>query len=107
MGEIVVKAPLVTTGYFNNPEADRLTKIEDGNGGIWHRMGDLAWRDTKGRIWFCGRKSHRVTTGKGTLFTIPVEAVFNNHPQVFRSALVGVGPRDMQTAVICIETKSR
>ncbi len=103
VGELVVKAPLVTSGYFNNPAADLLAKIEDGHGGIWHRMGDLAWRDTKGRIWFCGRKSHRVITGKGPLFTIPVEAVFNNHPQVFRSALVGVGPRDMQTAVMCIE----
>jgi len=105
VGEIVVKAPLVTAGYFNNPRADILAKIEDGEGGVWHRMGDLAWQDTKGRIWFCGRKSHRVTTGKGPLFTIPVEAVFNNHPQVFRSALTGVGPRDMQTAVMCIEAE--
>lgn len=103
VGEIVVKAPLVTGGYFNNPEADRLAKIEDGDGGIWHRMGDLGWRDTKGRIWFCGRKSHRVITGKGPLFTIPVEAVFNNHPDVFRSALTGVGPQSMQSAVMCIE----
>ena len=50
-------------------------------------------------------KNHRVITGKGPLFTIPVEAVFNNHPQVFRSALTGVGPRDMQTAVMCIEAE--
>ena len=105
VGEIVVKAPLVTSGYFNNPGADLLAKIEDGEGGVWHRMGDLAWKDSKGRIWFCGRKSHRVTTGKGPLFSIPVEAVFNNHPQVFRSALTGVGPRDMQTAVMCIEAE--
>ena len=103
VGEIVVKAPLVTRGYFNNPEADQLAKIEDGEGGIWHRMGDLGWQDTKGRIWFCGRKNHRVETGKGPLFTIPVEAVFNNHPDVFRSALTGVGPRGMQSPVLCVE----
>jgi 2-alkyl-3-oxoalkanoate reductase len=54
-------------------------------------MGDLAWQDSKSRIWFCGRKGHRVITPHGTLFTIPCEAIFNNHPAVFRSALVGIG----------------
>jgi acyl-coenzyme A synthetase/AMP-(fatty) acid ligase len=66
-------------------------------------MGDLGWMDKKGRIWFCGRKSHRVITTDGTLFTIPCEAIFNTHPAVLRSALVGVGPRHQQKPVICIE----
>jgi DNA-binding response OmpR family regulator len=44
-----------------------------------------------GRVWFCGRKAHRVWTANGPLDTIPCEAVFNRHPAVFRSALVGVG----------------
>jgi hypothetical protein len=38
-----------------------------------------------------------------TLFTIPCEAIFNNHPRVFRSALVGVGPKGSQRPVVCIE----
>jgi acyl-coenzyme A synthetase/AMP-(fatty) acid ligase len=66
-------------------------------------MGDLGWMDDQGRIWFCGRKSHRVITAAGTLFTIPCEAIFNTHPAVFRSALVGIGPRQQQKPVICIE----
>jgi acyl-coenzyme A synthetase/AMP-(fatty) acid ligase len=66
-------------------------------------MGDLGWRDDKGRIWFCGRKSHRVITEKKTLYTIPCEAIINNHKRVFRSALVGVGPAGRQKPVICIE----
>ncbi len=103
VGEIVVKAPLVTEHYFENPEADALAKIKDEDGNIWHRMGDLGWRDNKGRIWFCGRKSHRVVTKNGTLFPIPCEAIFNNHPKVFRSALTGIGPKVMQIPVICIE----
>ena len=53
-------------------------KIDDpATGGFFHRMGDLGGRDSQGRIWFCGRKSHRVETGIETLFTIPCEAVFN------------------------------
>jgi acyl-coenzyme A synthetase/AMP-(fatty) acid ligase len=66
-------------------------------------MGDLGWMDSKGRIWFCGRKSHRVITEETTLFTIPCEAIFNNHPMVFRNALVGIGPVHRQKPVICIE----
>jgi acyl-CoA synthetase (AMP-forming)/AMP-acid ligase II len=104
VGEITVKGEVVTRAYYNNHNADRLSKIED-NDAFWHRMGDLGWQDSSGRIWFCGRKGHRVITEKQTLFTIPCEAIFNNHPAVFRSALVGTGEKGSQTPVICIELK--
>jgi len=103
VGEITVKADLVTEHYFNNRESDLLAKIPDPDGRIWHRMGDLGWMDSKRRIWFCGRKSHRVETGKDPLYTIPVEAIFNNHEKVYRSALAGVGPKASQIPVIFIE----
>ena len=51
----------------------------------------------------CGRKSHRVETGEETLFTIPCEAIFNTHPSVHRTALVGLGPRGSQRPVLCVE----
>ncbi len=107
VGEIAVKADLVTQRYFNNREADLLAKISDPDGKIWHRMGDLGWKDSKGRIWFCGRKSHRVITRDETLFTEPVEAIFNNHEKVFRSALAGVGPQNKQIPVVFIEPLSK
>ena len=102
IGEICVQGNLVSRGYHDNSGADRFSKIMDG-GRFWHRMGDLGWRDKKGRIWFCGRKSHRVVTPDATLYTVPCESIFNTHPQVFRSALVGVGPRQAKTPVIIIE----
>ena len=104
IGEIVVKGDLVSRGYFDNPLADSLAKIPD-NGGFWHRMGDLGWMDKKGRIWFCGRKSHRVVTSRETLYTIPCESIFNTHPLVRRSALVGIGPPNHRVPVVCIELK--
>ncbi len=103
VGEIVVQGPQVTRGYFRHPEADRLSKISDPSGGFFHRMGDLGRRDDQGRLWFCGRKTHRVETSNGPLFTIPIEAIFNTHPAVFRSALVGIGTKGTQQPVICIE----
>lgn len=103
IGEIVVRAPQATRGYFARTEATRLAKIPDVAGGFWHRMGDLGYIDEQGRVWFCGRKSHRVLTINGPLYTIPVEGVFNTHPEVFRTALVGVGERGAQRPVICVE----
>jgi acyl-coenzyme A synthetase/AMP-(fatty) acid ligase len=107
VGEITVKADLVTEHYFNNREADLLAKVPDPDGKVWHRMGDLGWKDSRGRIWFCGRKSHRVITRDETLFTIPVEAIFNNHEKVFRSALAGAGRKNMQTPVVFVEPCER
>jgi acyl-CoA synthetase (AMP-forming)/AMP-acid ligase II len=105
IGEIAVRGALVSRGYFDNPEADLLSKIPDRDG-FWHRMGDLGWMDKRGRLWFCGRKSHRVTTARGTLYTIPCESIFNTHPLVHRSALVGLGPRRQQVPVVCIELRA-
>jgi acyl-CoA synthetase (AMP-forming)/AMP-acid ligase II len=102
IGEICAQGGLVSRGYYDNTEADRVSKIKAGDR-FWHRMGDLGWRDKKGRIWFCGRKSHRVVNAETTLYTIPCESIFNQHSAVLRSALVGVGPRNAQTPVIVIE----
>ncbi len=66
-------------------------------------MGDLGYFDEQGRLWFCGRKSQRVRTANGTLFTVPCESVFNTHPRVFRTALVGVGETGKQLPVLCVE----
>jgi acyl-CoA synthetase (AMP-forming)/AMP-acid ligase II len=90
IGEITVKGPAVTRSYVGQTEADRLAKIRDVDGEIIHRMGDLGYFDSQGRLWYCGRKSHRVVTDSGTLFTEPVEGIFNAHPQVYRTALVAI-----------------
>jgi acyl-coenzyme A synthetase/AMP-(fatty) acid ligase len=104
IGEIIVQGAQVTCGYYNRPDADHLSKIADPEtGSFFHRMGDLGGRDEEGRVWFCGRKSHRLETAAGTLFTVPCEAVFNTHPQVFRSALVGVGIPGELMPVLCVE----
>ena len=89
VGEIAVCGPMVTKTYINRPESTALAKIADGDR-FWHRMGDLGYLDDAGRLWFYGRKTHRVETADGPLYTEPVELVFNQHPLVARSALVGV-----------------
>ncbi len=110
VGEIVVAGPTVTDEYFARPEATALAKIRehlpDGSFRTLHRMGDLAWRDEQGRLWFCGRKTQRVETSDGPLYTEQVEPIFNAHPKVRRSALVGVGEKGGQIPVLCVEAEA-
>jgi acyl-CoA synthetase (AMP-forming)/AMP-acid ligase II len=103
IGEIVVKGPTTTVAYYNRPGSTELAKIYEADGSVRHRMGDLGYQDAQGRIWFCGRKGHRVVTPEGTLYTIPCEAVFNTHPDVYRSALVGVESQGETLPVLCVE----
>ncbi len=100
VGELIVSGPVVTSEYVTRTETNRLAKIPDGNR-FWHRMGDVGYLDDNIRFWFCGRKTHRVRRQQGTMFTIPCEAIFNQHPSIYRSALVGVGdPEDQQPVLI-------
>jgi acyl-coenzyme A synthetase/AMP-(fatty) acid ligase len=69
-------------------------------------MGDVGYIDDSQRFWYCGRKSHRVETADGPLYTERIEAIFNAHPAVQRSALVGIGPRGMQEPVLIVERAS-
>jgi len=105
IGELVVWGDNVSTEYFRHPSANSLAKITMSDGQIRHRMGDLGYFDEVGRIWFCGRKVHRVITTDGTLYTVPCEGVFNNHPDVYRAALVGIGNPPDQAPVLCVEVE--
>jgi acyl-CoA synthetase (AMP-forming)/AMP-acid ligase II len=87
VGEITVAGPQVTTHYFDDEKSTRAHKMSDG-GHVRHRVGDVGYFDAQGRLWFCGRKSHRVEWKGETLFTEKIEGPFNAHPHVKRCALV-------------------
>lgn len=101
-GELMVRGVTVTDQYVTSEAANGLHKVKDEHG-FWHRMGDVGYLDDQGRFWFCGRKSHRVMTSRGTMYTVTCEAIFNTHDSVYRSALVGVGVPNQQTPVIIVE----
>ncbi|PTX99741.1 peptide synthase [Verrucomicrobia bacterium LW23] len=117
-GEIVVRGPVVTHEYAARPEATRLAKIActpdpthaspapatapEGPSAtgvqrpalVWHRMGDIGCFDGQGRLWFYGRKAHRVNGLRDgvphTWFTDPCEGIFNALLPGLRTALVGL-----------------
>lgn len=102
VGELVVRGPQVTDAYAGRPEATARAKTRwDGRSA--HRTGDLAWRDTDGRLWFCGRTVHRVVTADGPIDPLPVEQLVLDHQHVLRAALVGVARAGATRPVLVVQ----
>jgi acyl-CoA synthetase (AMP-forming)/AMP-acid ligase II len=110
IGEVTVAGPTATDSYFNREAATRAAKISerlaDGSQRVVHRMGDVGYFDEEGRLWFCGRKTQRVETTDGPLYTEQVEPVFNTVAGIRRTALVGVGELGQQRPVLCYELEA-
>jgi acyl-CoA synthetase (AMP-forming)/AMP-acid ligase II len=104
IGELIVRGPQVSSEYAVPAQANAISKICDGSD-IWHRTGDVGYFDADGRFWYCGRKSQRVETVNGPIYTETVEAILNVHPFIARSALVGVGARGQQIPVVIYELR--
>lgn len=106
IGEIIVRGSHISPEYADDPESTRKNKIWDANGDVWHRLGDAGYLDGQGRLWVCGRLGHRIITAAGPLFPLMCEPIFDEHPRVRRSGLVGVAVRGERTTVepvICVE----
>jgi acyl-CoA synthetase (AMP-forming)/AMP-acid ligase II len=101
-GEVCVRGLVVTGEYAADEGSTRAAKIADGDT-FWHRMGDVGRLDASGRLWFLGRKAHRLQTQRGLVMPVPIENVFRRHPKVQRCALVGVGPPGEQRALLIVE----
>ncbi|QEG43507.1 fatty acid CoA ligase family protein [Roseimaritima ulvae] len=102
IGELMVSGPVVTREYLTRGDQNAFHKVRDGER-VWHRVGDVGYLDDAERFWFCGRKSHRVQTAAGTLFTVPCESIINTHQDVYRSALVGLGNAPDQQPLLIVE----
>ncbi|MBF0365098.1 MAG: AMP-binding protein, partial [Oligoflexia bacterium] len=89
-GEIIVSGHIVTKEYYGMPEKTLLAKIRDHEQRLWHRMGDVGYLDESGALWFCGRKDHVVFSDLGEFYPVCIEAIFNQHPKIKRSALIGL-----------------
>ena len=88
-GEIFVRAKqpgLIIKEYFRNPEATRVAIRGDG----WFRTGDLGSFDEEGFLYFRGRTKDCVSHRGENISAWEVERIFNKHPDVEESALVGV-----------------
>jgi acyl-coenzyme A synthetase/AMP-(fatty) acid ligase len=97
IGEICVSGSVTTRSYDRQEAQTRLSKIQDPG------RGEGGYLDERGRLWYCGRKKHRVETPDGPMFSILCESIFNAHEAILRSALVGMGEPGQQVPVILYE----
>ncbi|MEM6567102.1 MAG: fatty acid CoA ligase family protein [Planctomycetota bacterium] len=103
VGEVCVRGPVVTETYAEDQPATDAAKIHAADGTVWHRMGDVGRIDGEGRLWFLGRKSHRLDTRAGVRMPVPIENIFNQHPRVARTALVGIGEPGEEIPLLVVE----
>lgn len=105
IGEIIVSGAHISPEYADDAASTAKNKIRGENGAVWHRLGDAGYLDEQGRLWCCGRVSHRIESAAGTLFPLLSEPIFDAHAAVRRSGLVGVAIEGMPTVlpVICVE----
>mgnify|MGYP001198384176 CR=1 FL=1 len=84
-GELLIRGPHVTPGYWNNPEATA-EAIRDG----WLHTGDLAVRDEEGYYTIVGRLKDMIISGGENVYPAEVESVMYRHPAIKEAALIGV-----------------
>jgi len=84
-GELLLKGPQVTKGYYKDPEK---TASEIKNG--WLYTGDIVKRDEEEFIYVVDRKKDMIITGGENVYPAEVEAVLYKHPKIYEAAVVGV-----------------
>jgi fatty-acyl-CoA synthase len=85
-GELILKAPSMCSGYFENPEAT--AEAIDAQG--WFHTGDLARRDADGFYFIAGRKKDMFISGGENVYPLELETALHEHPAVQACAVVGV-----------------
>lgn len=109
VGELVVKGPQITKGYWNRPEEtkDMFVTID---GETWLRTSDLASMDEEGYFYFYDRKRDMIKYKGLAVFAREVEEVLAGHPQIKEAGVIGVPDADVGEqvkAVVVLETEAR
>lgn len=108
IGEIWVAGEHVARAYFANPRADAENKRLEADGGVWHRMGDVGYRDEQGRLWLVGRVNTLIRRAGCVLYPVRVEAALDTLPFVRQAALVGAPDAKLgERTVLVVELRAR
>ena len=109
IGELVVRGPQITSGYWKNPDETKKMIVEI-DGQTWLRTGDLARMDKDGYFYFYDRKRDMIKYKGLAVFAREVEEVLASHPQVKEAGVIGVPAPDVGEkvkAIVVLETEAR
>jgi acyl-CoA synthetase (AMP-forming)/AMP-acid ligase II len=84
-GELLVRSPAITAGYWRQPGATSAA-LSDG----WYRTGDVAYVDDQGLYYIVDRVKDMIVSGGENIYSAEVENVLSTHPAVAAVAVIGV-----------------
>lgn len=97
-GELIVRAPAITPGYWKQPEATAKV-LQHG----WYRTGDVARRDAEGLYYIVDRVKDMIVSGGENIYSAEVENALSTHPDVAQVAVIGVpDPRWGEAVLACV-----
>ena len=89
MGELQVRGPWITSGYYNDPrgpEEGRRQSFHDG----WFRTGDVATIDADGYIQIMDRTKDLIKSGGEWISSVDLENAIMGHPKVMEAAVIAI-----------------
>ena len=84
-GEICLRGPKITRGYWNDPDKTRASFFDD-----WFRTGDIGHMDEEGFLYLTDRKKDMIISGGENIASSEVERVIYQLPQVREAAVIGL-----------------
>lgn len=101
-GELVLKGPSYSSGYFNNPEASQAAVDERG----YFHTGDVAQYDDEGYFYIVDRKKDMFISGGENVYPAEIEKVLYQHPAVHMCAVIGLpDPKWGEVGKACVVLK--
>lgn len=101
-GELMIRGPNVTRGYYKNPEATRSALEPDG----WLHTGDIAYRDPDGFFFITGRIKELIIKGGENIAPREIDEALYEHPAVLEAAGFAVPDRRYgQEVMACVALK--
>jgi acyl-CoA synthetase (AMP-forming)/AMP-acid ligase II len=94
-GELQVRGPNVTAGYWESPDI-----IKDATSNGWFSTGDLMRQDENDNLWFIGRKKDLIISGGSNIAPAEVECALLTHPAVADAGVAGAPDDELGERVI-------
>jgi fatty-acyl-CoA synthase len=101
-GELVLKGPSRSSGYWNDPEASAAALDEEG----WFHTGDIVRYDEEWYFYVLDRKKDMFISGGENIYPVEIENVLYKHPAVQMCAVIGVpDPKWGEVGKACVVLK--
>lgn len=103
-GELLIKGPHISPGYWENPDATKEI-IKDG----WLHTGDIARMDSDGYYTIVGRKKEMFISGGENVYPAEIESILHDHPDIIDAVVLGQGDQkwgEIGVAFISLQSNS-